>query len=91
MKNTLYDGYRGPRLPKQVQMQRINRVLQEELTALQRETLIAYYFQEQNIPQIAADRGVNKSTVSRTLRRAEEKLRRYLKFLRHSSGFLCIE
>lgn len=80
MKNTLYDGYRGPRLPKQVQMQRINRVLQEELTALQRETLIAYYFQEQNIPQIAADRGVNKSTVSRTLRRAEEKLRRYLKY-----------
>ena len=58
MKNTLYDGYRGPRLPKQVQMQRINRVLQEELTALQRETLIAYYFQEQNIPQIAADLGV---------------------------------
>jgi RNA polymerase sigma factor (sigma-70 family) len=80
VKNTLYDGYRGPRLPKQVQMQRINRVLQEELTALQRETLIAYYFQEQNIPQIAADRGVNKSTVSRTLRRAEEKLRRYLKY-----------
>ena len=80
MKNTLYDGYRGPRLPKQVQMQRINRVLQEELTTLQRETLIAYYFQEQNIPQIAADRGVNKSTVSRTLRRAEEKLRRYLKY-----------
>ena len=55
-------------------------LLQEELTALQRETLIAYYFQEQNIPQIAADRGVNKSTVSRTLRRAEEKLRRYLKY-----------
>ena len=61
-------------------MQRINRVLQEELTALQRETLIAYYFQEQTIPQIAAERGVNKSTVSRTLRRAEEKLRRYLKY-----------
>ena len=80
MKNTLYEGYRGPRLPKQVQLQRIQRVIREELTALQRETLIAYYFQERNIPQIAADRGVNKSTVSRTLRRAEEKLRRYLKY-----------
>jgi RNA polymerase sigma factor (sigma-70 family) len=55
-------------------------VIREELTPLQRETLIAYYFQEQTIPQIAADRGVNKSTVSRTLRRAEEKLRRYLKY-----------
>ena len=80
IKNIPFESPTTLRLPKQVQMQRINRVLQEELTALQRETLIAYYFQEQNIPQIAADRGVNKSTVSRTLRRAEEKLRRYLKY-----------
>lgn len=80
MKNTLYEGYRGPRLPKQVQLQRVQRVIREELTPLQRETLLAYYFQEQTIPQIAAERGVNKSTVSRTLRRAEEKLRKYLKY-----------
>ena len=80
MKNTLYEGYRGPRLPKQIQLQRVQRVIREELTDLQRQTLIAYYFQEQTIPQIAADRGVNKSTVSRTLRRAEEKLRKYLKY-----------
>ena len=80
MKNTLYEGYRGPRLPKQVQLQRVQRVIREELTPLQRETLLAYYFQEQTIPQIAAERGVNKSTVSRTLCRAEEKLRRYLKY-----------
>ena len=80
MKNTLYEGYRGPRLPKQVQLQRVQRVIREELTDLQRQTLLAYYFQEQTIPQIAAERGVNKSTVSRTLRRAEEKLRRYLKY-----------
>ena len=80
MKNTLYEGYRGSRLPKQVQLQRVQRVIREELTELQRQTLIAYYFQEQTIPEIAAERGVNKSTVSRTLRRAEEKLRRYLKY-----------
>ena len=80
MKNTLYEGYRGPRLPRQVQLQRVQRVINEELTQLQRQTLIAYYFQEQTIPQIAAERGVNKSTVSRTLHRAEEKLRRYLKY-----------
>lgn len=80
VKNTLYDGYRGPRLPKNVQLQRVQRVIREELTDLQRETLLAYYFQEMTIPQIAADRGVNKSTVSRTLRRAEEKLRRYLRY-----------
>ena len=80
MKSTLYEGYRGPRLPKQVQLQRVQRVIREELTDLQREALVAYYFQQQTIPQIARERGVNKSTVSRTLRRAEDKLRRYLKY-----------
>lgn len=80
MKNTLYEGYRGPRLPKQVQLQRVQQVIREELTELQRQTLIAYYFQEQTIPEIAAQRGVNKSTVSRTLHRAEEKLRKYLAY-----------
>ena len=80
MKNTRYDGYRGIRLPKQVQIQRVQRVIAEELTPLQRETLVAYYFQEQTIPQIALDRGVHKSTVSRTLHRAEDKLRRFLKY-----------
>lgn len=80
MKSILYEGYRGPRLPKQLQLQRVKRVIDEELTELQRQTLIAYYFQEQTIPQIAAERGVNKSTVSRTLHRAENKLRRFLKY-----------
>lgn len=80
MKNILYDGYLGPRLPREVQLQRVQRVIREELTDLQREALVAYYFQQQTIPQIARERGVNKSTVSRTLRRAEDKLRRYLKY-----------
>ena len=80
MKNILYEGYLGPRLPRDVQLKRVQRVIQEELTQLQRETLIAYYFQEQTMSQIAADRGVNKSTICRTLHRAEEKLRRYLKY-----------
>lgn len=80
MKSTLYDGYEGPRLPRAVQIQRVNRVIQEELTPLQRETIIAYYIQNRKIPEIARDRGVHKSTVSRTLKRAEQKLRRYLRY-----------
>ncbi len=80
MKSILYDGYQGPRLPRQVQLNRVQRVIREELTDLQRQTLLAYYFQEKTIPEIAAERGVNKSTVSRTLKRAEEKLRRYLRY-----------
>lgn len=80
MKNILYDGYLGPRLPRRIQLERVQRVIREELTPLQRDTLLAYYFQEQTIPQIAQSRGVNKSTVSRTLKRAEDKLRRYLRY-----------
>ena len=67
-------------MPKELQMKRIQRVIEEELTPIQREVLIAYYIADRTIPQIARDRGVHKSTVSRTLHRAEEKLRRYLKY-----------
>ena len=80
MKNILYEGYEGPRLPREVQIKRVQRVIREELTKNQREILLAYYIQDQSIPRIAADRGVQKSTVSRTLHRAEEKLRRYLRY-----------
>ena len=61
-------------------MKRVQRVIEEELTPLQWEALIAYYIQGQTIPEIARDRGVQKSTISRTLHRAEEKLRRFLKY-----------
>ena len=80
MKNILYEGYLGPRLPREVQLKRVQQVIREELTDLQRQALVAYYFQQQTIPQIAQTRGVNKSTVSRTLKRAEDKLRKYLKY-----------
>ena len=80
MKNIHYDGYLGPRLPRQEMLKRIQRVMTEELTELQRQTIIAYYLQDQTMQQIADQRGVNKSTVSRTLKRAENKLRRYLKY-----------
>ena len=55
-------------------------MIREELTANQREILLAYYMENLTIPQIAQCRGVNRSTVSRTLHRAEEKLRRYLRY-----------
>lgn len=80
MKNTLYEGYQGPRLTPELLQKRLSRVIAEELTPLQRETLLAYYIQQKNIPTIAAERSVAKSTVSRTLRRAEGKLRRFLRY-----------
>ena len=80
MRNTLYEGYEGPRLPRQVQLRRLNRVIEAELTPHQRETLVAYYFQNRTMAQIAAERGVCRSTVCRTLHRAENRVRRCLRY-----------
>jgi RNA polymerase sigma factor (sigma-70 family) len=77
MRNIPYDG---PRIDREQQLRRIRRIVGAELTPLQQQVLLAYYFQKQSITQIAQDRGVNKSTVCRTLHRAEDKLRRYLKY-----------
>ena len=80
MRNTLFDGYEGPRLPREVQLRRLKRVIEAELTDCQKHTLTAYYFRQLTIPEIAREQGVNKSTVCRTLHRAEAKIRRCLKY-----------
>ena len=80
MKNILYDGYLGKRLPKQIQLQRVQQVIRQELTPMQRETLLAHHIHGKSICQIARERGVHRSTVSRTLRRAEDRLRLCLKY-----------
>ena len=80
MKNIPYDGYKGPRLSKRLQLERIRQVIRQELTPIQRQTLFAYYFQEMSTVQIAKERGVHRSTVSRTLKRAENRLKRYLQY-----------
>ena len=80
MRNIRFDGYLGLRLPRQVQLQRVKRVIEGELTEKQRQVLTDYYFRQLTIPQIAAEQGVNKSTVCRTLHRAEAKIRRCLRY-----------
>lgn len=80
MKNTLYEGYEGPRLPRDVQLRRLRKVIENELTDKQRQILIAYYFQNRTMSDIARERGVCPSTISRTLHRAEGKVRRCLKY-----------
>lgn len=80
MKNTLFDAYLGPRIPRDVAMKRIQRVIREEMTENQREILLAYYFQDKSLSQIAQERGIHKSTAGRTLHRAEKKLKRYLRY-----------
>ena len=80
MKNIPFEPGLSLRLPKKVQQQRLHRVIREELTPLQREILLAYYFQNLTIPQIAKKRGVNKSSVCRCLHRAEDRLQRFLRY-----------
>ena len=72
--------YSDVRLPRQVQLRRMERVIRDELTALQREVLLAVYYGGKTQAEIALERGVNRSTVCRTLHRAEERLRRFLRY-----------
>ena len=56
------------------------RAIQEEVTPRQREFLLLYYADGLNMGQIGQRVGVDKSTVSRTIKRGEERLRRCLRF-----------
>lgn len=76
MKNTPFEEA----LTRQQQAQRLQNMIRHGLTPLQRETLIAFYFQEQSISAIARERNVHRSTVARTLQRAEKRLKYYIKF-----------
>ena len=80
MKNTLFEGFTFRHIPREQQIRRMKMVIREELTELQRYTILAYYFDNKTLVQIAEERGVNKSTVCRTLKRAETKLRRFLQY-----------
>lgn len=72
--------YSDLRLPRQVQLRRMERVIRDELTDRQREVLLAVYYGGKSQAEIADERGVSRSTVCRTLRRAEERLRRFLRY-----------
>ena len=56
------------------------RALQEDVTPRQRQTLMMYYAQGLNMREIGEALGVDKSTVSRTIKRGELRLRRCLRY-----------
>ncbi|MCF2664475.1 sigma-70 family RNA polymerase sigma factor [Oscillibacter valericigenes] len=68
----------------QLQLERLRRNLrlarEQELTPCQQQVLELRYERNMSVTQIARHLGVNASTVSRTLRRAQERLRRYLQY-----------
>lgn len=50
------------------------RAIKTQLTHRQTQVMLLYYFEEKNITEIAQELGLNKSTVSRTLRRSLNRL-----------------
>jgi len=96
MSDTHFDAQRAERLggwalwlrensaDNQEQLERLARNLracrERELTERQRQVLELYFDREMTIPQIAQALGVNRSTVSRTLLRAKNRLRQFLQY-----------
>ena len=66
------------------QLERLRRNLAKvrarELTPRQSEMIHLYYDLGMSIPQIAREKGLHKSSVSRTLARGRERLKRYLQY-----------
>ena len=58
----------------------LKRVRDVELTDRQAEMIHLYYDLGMSIPQIAREQGLHKSSVSRTLKRGRERLKRYLQY-----------
>lgn len=79
MKNTPFE-FSDIRLPREVQLQRVRKVIARELTPVQREILLAVYLGGKTQRQVAREREVSPSTVCRTLRRAVDRLRRCLRY-----------
>ena len=52
----------------------------DELTPRQKEVVSLFFFDGMKVTEIGKELGLHKSTVSRTLKRAKEKLYRYLKY-----------
>lgn len=56
------------------------RALQEDVTPKQRQALLLYYAEGLNMREIAEQLGVDKSTISRTIKRGERRLQRCLRY-----------
>lgn len=79
MKNISSD-YNDLRLPRETQIKRMRSVMSRELTPLQSLVLQEVYFGEKTQVQLAQELGVTRSSVCHTLRRAKERLRRFLRY-----------
>lgn len=61
-------------------IQNLLRCIREDVSPRQRTLLLLYYEKGMSQPQIAAELGVNKSTVCRTIKRGERRLQQCLRY-----------
>lgn len=54
--------------------------LREDVTARQRQVLLLYYGEQITMREIGEQLGIDRSTVSRTIKRGEHRLRRCLRY-----------
>ena len=66
-------------MPPEVQKRRVAAVLERELTPLQKAVLLDHLAGKTQV-EIAAERGVNRSSVCRTVHRAIDRLQRFLRY-----------
>ncbi len=58
----------------------LRQAMREELSPKQQRTVECFYFDKMTVTEIAEEYGINKSTVSRQLKRSVEKLKSALKY-----------
>ena len=80
MKRTVFETVDGVRYSRQTQLRRLRSAIDTELTDRQRQILLEYYISQKTMCQIAQECGINKSTVCRTIQRAEQRLQRCLRY-----------
>lgn len=61
-------------------LRNLRKAMEEELTPRQRQMIKMRFYQNMNGAEIAKELRLNRSTVSRTLRRAQARLRRCLRY-----------
>ena len=61
-------------------MANLRRALMDELTPRQRQMVAMYFVEGRTMTEIARKLGVNVSTVSRTIRRGKDRLRKCLRY-----------
>ena len=80
MKNIPFDLPFPHYIPREIQLRRLRQIIRQELSPRQRQAVEAYYFENKSMEQIAREQGVNRSTISRTLRRGMNNLQRFLQY-----------